>query len=673
MNNSLSYFPAIDGMRALAVLAVIFYHLELPIISGGFVGVDVFFVISGYLITRNILAELRSKNFSFIRFYLSRLRRLTPALLVTIAVTLVFGFLLYPPDALIRLTASAISGVTSLANIRFWLSADYFDSYASSKPLLHLWSLSLEEQFYFIWPLLLYIVFKITKREHHLLLVISFTFLISLYFSQHFVLKQPSTAFYWVQFRAYEFAIGAWLVSFESIVSVKKNSSKNLMLELTCIIGLTIFIYAITTFDHSTLFPGYSALIPCLATALLIYSKKSMTAKFLLANSIARGIGKISYSLYLVHWPIWVYASFWHFATFTLLQKTLLFLCMLFMGSFLHYFVENRFRRSNLSTSNSQKLFFSILILLALLILLAAWYVRINQGLPNRIEQYGHTNQYSQYPCAYPNDDKRQQECKLGAQEATDIKALLIGDSHSMNMRSTLHRLAENNNFSIDSISYAGCPPLMDVELYYHKLSAPDQTCKSFSKRLNGLFENKDYDTVIIVARWMWYYEHEHYHVTMTPKKAYLFDKDRRMLTADSSRLVWENAIERTVMKAKKFNKKLILFSQPPLLNQDIGECDKYPLYLIDDSKKENRCIVKIPYENILKRNSFTDQLLAKHASNMVLIIKPSEFICDNVSKKCDVFNDEGLLYTDADHLSVLGAHHIIESMQQKIIDFINK
>lgn len=667
-NQVQSYFPAIDGMRALAVLAVILFHLEIPIFSGGFVGVDVFFVISGYLITRNIIFDLKFNKFSFSSFYLSRVRRLIPALLTTILLTLIVGVLLYSPDALIRVSSSAIAGVLSLANIRFWLSADYFDTFAASKPLLHLWSLSLEEQFYFLWPLLLFFVYRLTKSVVYLILVISIVFLVSLLFSQHFSLRESSTAFYLVQFRAFEFAIGALLAAYEDKESVPNTHPKTAFLECVFIIGLLGFLYALITFDRHTVFPGYAALLPCLSTGLLLVSKSSSLAKIILANSVARGIGKISYSLYLVHWPIWVYASFWYFTSFTEIQKALLFLFMILVGSLLFFIVEKRFRKFN--TSKNEVIFYKGLVATALMVLLTAWYIRSNDGMPSRVEQFGANIEQSEFHCDYYNN-KRQQECQLGKKSGASIKGLLIGDSHSMSLRPALHHLAQENNISIDSISYAGCPPLLGVGLINEKNTQIDKVCKSFSDRLGELLINYDYDFFIIAARWMWHFEHNDYHETIAPPKSYLIDNENSKLTADSSRLVWRKAIARTISNVRDTGRKVILFSQPPLMNKGIGECDKSPPYLINSRDNEQRCRSQIPYQKIMQRMRYTDETLLEFENNNVLVVNPSKSICDDTLRQCNILTEKGLLYKDADHLSQLGSEYVINSVKDKIIEFI--
>ena len=253
------YFQSIDGIRAIAVMAVVFFHLELFGFFGGFVGVDMFFVISGYLITRNIMRDLNGNGFSFKRFYIARLRRLMPALFVTIALSLVFGYLLFSPDALIRLSGSAIAGVVSLANIRFWMSSGYFDVGADLKPLLHLWSLSVEEQFYLFWPLILVLLVYWLRSNRSLFIVITMIALASLAASQVLLNGSPEMAFFWSHTRAYEFLIGALYAWKELNTKSVQINSANQLNPLLVILSLLVLAYCFIDTMFSDIGPAECA------------------------------------------------------------------------------------------------------------------------------------------------------------------------------------------------------------------------------------------------------------------------------------------------------------------------------------------------------------------------------------------------------------------------------
>ena len=409
------YFPAIDGLRAVAVLAVVLFHFDFSLLSGGYVGVDIFFVISGYLITRNILVQLSNRQFSLADFYIARFRRLIPALLATIAATLAAGILLYSPDALIRLAGSAISGTLSLANIRYWQNSGYFDVDSASKPLLHLWSLSVEEQFYFIWPLILLFCFRVFRNQKSTTIAVASIALLSFILAQYTVTRQPSTAFYLMPFRAYEFALGALLTSVEFKLNpqgkpcVKWPSTIGVM-------GLILIAVSMLHFDKSTPFPGWYSLLPCLGAVMLLSGRESPVIQTLIANRPMLGIGKISYSLYLVHWPIWVMLSFWYFSPFTGLQKLGICVLTLLSAMALYFLVEKRFRYSRSPSKN--RFFFIALTLFALAILYLSWQIRSHSGWPQRIAQNNQVvSPKGALNCTYPGYEKTIQDCHFGQQK----------------------------------------------------------------------------------------------------------------------------------------------------------------------------------------------------------------------------------------------------------------
>ncbi|MCF6274706.1 MAG: acyltransferase, partial [Robiginitomaculum sp.] len=204
---SIKYRPDIDGLRAVAVLAVVFYHFKIPPFSGGFVGVDIFFVISGYLITKLVMGQTKDGTFSFKIFYLRRIRRLFPALFVTLVGTLAAAAILFSPEQMARLGKVSFFALISLSNIVFWREAGYFDTDAATKPLLHTWSLGVEEQFYLVWPALIFLCVLYLKRAH-ILAVLTALIVVGLLAAAYVLKKDVDAAFYLTPFRMSEFGIG---------------------------------------------------------------------------------------------------------------------------------------------------------------------------------------------------------------------------------------------------------------------------------------------------------------------------------------------------------------------------------------------------------------------------------------------------------------------------------
>src|ERR1700730_14305932 len=212
-----AYRPEIDGLRAIAVLGVLLFHAGFPAVSGGYAGVDSFFVISGYLITRTILAGIDAGQFSYVGFFVNRARRLFPALLTTIGVSFVVGALLFTPPHLKKLAEAAIVSVLGVSNIYFWSEASYWDIESAFKPLLHIWSLSVEEQFYLVWPPLLLLASRANDKRIARIALLTTLGLTSLLFAGTLSAHHPRATFYWMPWRAFEFVIGATVIRLEGI------------------------------------------------------------------------------------------------------------------------------------------------------------------------------------------------------------------------------------------------------------------------------------------------------------------------------------------------------------------------------------------------------------------------------------------------------------------------
>lgn len=334
-----TYRPEIDGLRAVAVGAVLLFHADAPGFSGGYLGVDIFFVISGYLITRIILREQEAGRFSFARFYLRRLRRLGPALLATIAATLVAGAFLLTPEHMRSLGASAAFAAASASNVYFWLQSGYFDTSAIYKPLLHTWSLGVEEQFYFVWPALILIMLGAGRQLFWPLIAV--LGLVSLLAAEARIGAHAAEVFFHFPYRVSEFAIGALAVW----ASPKISRAPQRLREALTAVGLAAIIAAVFSYDEGSRVPGLAALPPALAAALIILGGDGWTSRALLQNPVSVFVGRISYSLYLVHWPVVVFYKYAVKEDFGAADILIVLGLSVALGWFSFRFIETPFRR----------------------------------------------------------------------------------------------------------------------------------------------------------------------------------------------------------------------------------------------------------------------------------------------------------------------------------------
>lgn len=351
------YRPDIDGLRAIAVLAVVIFHLGVPGFDGGYVGVDVFFVISGLLITSLIIDAREQQRFSLSGFYRRRLWRLIPALLVTILATLFAALWIMTPYDLQSLGRSAAAASVSLSNFLFWSEAGYWDSASEMKPLLHTWSLGVEEQFYLLWPALLLIALAAGGRRAVAALVMVIAVagaVLCIWFTG----IDRDAAFYLLPFRMFQFAVGATLIPLIPLARERLGSSAGPVSSCLLLLGLALIVASVLGFDEDTVFPGAMVLLPTLGAAATLAAGGISTATplhFLLMNPAALWLGQASYAMYLVHWPI---ASLYRYETgldLSSLETVSLAIATLAATAALHYGVERRFYRRDTGETQTAK------------------------------------------------------------------------------------------------------------------------------------------------------------------------------------------------------------------------------------------------------------------------------------------------------------------------------
>ena len=308
------YRADIDGLRAAAVVAVVLFHAFPEYVAGGFAGVDVFFVISGFLISKLIFDEAESGSISLLRFYARRIRRLFPALAVVLTAATAIGWLILLPDAYARLGAQVATSSVFAANIYFWLQSSYFSPDAHTFPLLHLWSLGVEEQFYIAWPLLVMVLCNRRRWLWAVVLVGAASFVMSCLFAD-----RPALDFYSPFTRAWELMAGALLAW------LPRQMVRGRLADAAVALGLGLLITAFFFLDPKTSYPSWRAALPVAAAMLIILAGNSSSlARMSLANRPAIFVGLISYPLYLWHWPLLVFAAAVKLLPLTLLERGLI-------------------------------------------------------------------------------------------------------------------------------------------------------------------------------------------------------------------------------------------------------------------------------------------------------------------------------------------------------------
>jgi len=643
-----NYLPHIDGLRAIAVLGVLLAHFGIPGFEGGILGVDVFFVISGYLITALIIRESQNNTFSYKRFYLRRLRRLLPAALAVTALTLIIFIPILSENDLVKLERSALFSTLSLANIYFYSEVGYFDINASFKPLLHMWSLAVEEQFYLIWPFTIILILKKYKQR---LFTITFSLLVaSLVLAQLLLNYDHMFSYYMLPTRAFELLIGAAL-------AIKSKQVNNLLLSnkyknAATALGILLILFSYIFINKGYKLPGLYSLIPCLGAALVIaYGGLSSLSKILTYKPLTF-IGKISYSLYLVHWPIFVYLTYRVPNEPNLITKLSLFPVSILLASLSYYLIENKFRHpKKTSTLSSNKSFIALNLACVIIICSPATY-NLGNKLYNKINN------------------------KISTTKAA-TKILIVGDSHASHLSYGLDELFSNRKLDIDYKLLPGCPPLLGVyKVYGDKNQKPEQErCKDFE--VQGIKEhillNTDYDAIILAARWYWMFEPTNYGKGITFRQDYLVSNDSEKISINNSKENFVKSLKNTIDKITSKGTKVILFSQVPPLGNNISRCKSIFPWI--KKKNSGRC-EKLSKTDLQKRSKFTDTtiLLATKGNKLAMPVIPINYFCKNDNTQCDTNNSSGeSLYKDNNHLSKAGSITLINSIntEQNLLKFL--
>jgi peptidoglycan/LPS O-acetylase OafA/YrhL len=651
----MDYRPDVDGLRALAVLAVLFYHAKLKVFSGGFVGVDVFFVISGYLITAKIMNGIRTNSFSLVSFYEMRIRRILPALFSVVLFTLIIGGWLYSAMDFEALGESAIATSFSLANYLFLSQAGYFERPSVLKPLLHTWSLSIEEQFYLFFPILLVLVSRYLKSKYSSVLFIltGISFIASVYV----LFQDASSAFYLATLRAWEFLIGGLLFH-------KTTGLKAWHQETLSFIGLSMILVAIVSFSAETIFPGPMALLPVVGAALIVQSGKrgQPTVSKILSLKPVVFIGKISYSLYLWHWPFIVFLRFYLIRETNFMDIMIWFLITFIISVLSWKFIETPFRvRTNLVRP---KIFIFAVSFLLLNVSIGS-VIYFFQGFPTRVDRdkvaLAPVSEWDSQAKTWIECFAREQNnyrlpkiegsCLLGDGKDTP-SFLLWGDSHADAMSAALNASALRTGVSGKVIGGAGCPPLLGINF-------SDGTTKEYCFRQNEriikyIEQHPEIKIIVLASRWALYTNGTRYKTEegAVPK---LSAVEAEPGISVSNANLFRVGLERMVDLLISLDREIVIVAPVPEVGYDVPSAYSIALR----TGRDINDIIAPSSVEYFERNAIALDVFAQIKNKYVnsIIIEPSQVLC--VSGLCKVIVNHTPLYRDDDHLSTFGAIYV--------------
>lgn len=650
----MDYRREIDGLRALAVLPVILFHAGFETFSGGFVGVDVFFVISGYLITTIILTELEQGKFSIVNFYERRARRILPALFLVMLVCIPFAWLWLLPSNMKDFSQSLVAVSVFASNILFWRESGYFVTAAELKPLLHTWSLAVEEQYYVLFPLFLMLFWKLGKRW--ILITLGLVFVASLAVAQWGAYAKPAAAFYLLPTRGWELLIGAFAAFYLSKAN-RKDFGKGLS-EAAGWLGIALIMYAVFAFSKATPFPGFYALVPTIGTVLIILfaTQRTTVGKFV-GNKAFVGAGLISYSAYLWHQPLFAFARHRSLTEPSHFDFIVLSVLALVVAYFSWRFVETPFRSPK--KYNTRTIF--RLSLVVLLLPLSIGSLSLQFGSPTYIGSKNPEFLLSKFTkqnwdgidCEGFSSMEGYASCSVIKYGAPSSKVIFWGDSHSLALKGYKPNL---HNIELIIIGHPGCPPISGVIRFdglgnSRNCSSP-QTLKNYLDWIN----DQNPDKVFLVGRWSLYIEGWIREGSLQAAHHFLkdkeFDEEKILSDKDTRLTILRSGLLRTLDSIKA--NEIHIIDQP----MDFAEIAYRSMYRSLSFPRE-----KLMNYNLSRFNMFRDL-------NFSSVIDIPSLFCD--ARECYVRRDGILIYSDDNHLSSYGAKlvwdeltHIIGSQSQ--------
>lgn len=663
----MNYRREIDGLRALAVLPVILYHAGFQALSGGFVGVDIFFVISGYLITSIILGEKQAGTFSLVSFYERRARRILPPLFLVMLTCLPFAYLWLMPSHLVEFSRSLIYVPLFVSNMFFLKRSGYFDSAVELKPLLHTWSLAVEEQYYLFFPAILLLIWRLPRRWMvGFFLVIG---LVSLGLAQ-FNFFSKSADFYILPTRFWELLIGVLVAFYLTNVNHREILS-NKLANLVSFAGLALVLYSVFFLTKDTPYPSFYTLIPTMGTAFIILfaTPKTFVGR-LLSTRLLVGIGLISYSAYLWHQPLFAFARYRSLSEPTSLMFLGLSLITLFLAYVSWQHIEKPFRDRS-RVSRKQILAFALLGSCTFIAL--GYYVGEHEkGLPNRfsvskeVKDYLTNSNVNVTPdCVeIKNEVKGINLCLVGNTADKSPEMALFGDSHAGVMLSAFDQIGKKIGGSVAYIAgFGGCPPLIDVYVLNGMYEA--SVCKELAQsQLDYVRNHKHIKKIFLAARWTVYTGGDYF-----GKGGFYLgtNKDDKLDKQESLRN-FEMGLKKTIKAYKDLGVKVYVIAQAPQQLSHVGQL-YYSMAdrdLNDIQAAELIHRLSVPLSKHHELQSYTRNLFdTLAASGDIKLIDLDSLFCDD--SICILGKSNRPYYSDHDHLTALGSNLAVDQILELV------
>ncbi len=661
--DTLNYRPDIDGLRAVAVVIVVLFHAFPDFCRGGFVGVDVFFVISGYLITGNILAGITANEFSYLDFYARRFRRIVPALVVVLATVFALGWFLLLPEEFLDLSRHTVAGSTFMSNILLLMQTGYFDTASDLKPLLHLWSLGVEEQYYIVWPAMLVLAYRTGLNKLAAIAILGAA-------SFAFMLAAPKAdAFFLLPARFWELLLGgalAWcaLERRPAIARLQNSFSAagltpQVLGAIAGALAVTLLAVAVIALNKDTPYPGWNALLPTLAAVLIIASGPgAWLNRTVLANRAAVTLGLMSYPLYLWHWPLLSFARIVAGETPPGWVRLVLVAVSLLLAWATWRLIEIPVRQKLLGAIQSGRQRKATLYAAAasLGLLLAASDIAVQfRILPAHGAAYadlGQDNWYLHLDDMAAGMNRVTALCDAGDNCAASIDPrptiAVYGDSHAEHFFPGLVSALPGDGLVL--LSRAACPPLANFDVQQDDYP---RDCPVWNKRAVAYLTGDDSIGTVVLASLATPYFDGLAHSAYSRDGIFKVSSD---VYSGSLPDIFYLGLAQTIRSLSDAGKRIILVVDNPEFPFDINACARDDLL---------RGLLASPPDCLLPRRAFDDRVATYRAMigriksefPQVSVYDPTGLICNRFA--CSPWHGDRLLYRDNDHLSVYGSEFV--------------
>ena len=616
----------IAGLRAVAVIAVVLFHLKIDGFQGGFVGVDVFFVISGYLISRNILFDLQAGRFSLGQFYVRRTRRIYPALIFTVVATYLLGALWCSPEMFLDLAKESTHALLSISNIQYWRESHrYFAANSDELALLHCWSLSLEEQFYLVWPVFIILA----RKSGRPFAVIAIAALVSLLSSIVVAKSDPLAAFFLMPFRIFEFAVGALVLRLETGFRLSEAIAEGLSAA-----GILCIVASALLFESDMPHLEAAILLPCLGAAATIWAGDKTRASKIITNPAMVAVGAISYSLYLCHWPIIFFGRFifGDAAANSLVGILTMLAVMIAVAAAMYLFVERRFiQPSGLRSASVLKnaaVFWSVLLPLVAITHLTFLSMGLPWRMPEAKTELAHLQDFPSYPDFHPIDGP--------------VGFELVGDSLVAEYMFGLLPIMRPLDIEVHASGGAGCPILYGVTL---KLARREECRLARDQALESLSQTDL--PVIFVEKWSLYDD-----ASIDDES----DSAGNLPTGKGSFTKLQRAVERTMEKLIARGHRILIIGEQLDPSCPVNR----PRLLQGPLPHAPLSCPAIPRQTAEQATDRIDQVLARvqaRWSDKIELLRPIDYFCDT---ECPVIKDGLWLYSNRIHLTLAGSNLMV-------------